>query len=198
MCQVLRKKSPFFYLEKSFKIALIFASIFRLGNVKSLHIVRPQDVEKEENLEIQGEKGCENTETIEIDMEAPPGLEEEIKKQPGGNLGEFKAQNGILTGGQSEGSKSGEKSTLVTKNSEEIEEFRVGRVYVEFSREESTEKAAHSLEGRLFNNRPINASYFPLRLYQLKFKKGLTAQTHQERQALALAVQSHLTKHLPD
>ena len=77
-----------------------------------------------------------------------------------------------------------------------VERWRLGRVYVEFSREESACRAAHALEGRTFKGRKVTCAYLSLRLYQRKFKKGLVAKTVAEKQALALAVQSHLTAHL--
>eukprot|EP00898_Chlorokybus_atmophyticus_P000743 jgi/Chlat1/166/Chrsp1S03100 len=72
------------------------------------------------------------------------------------------------------------------------------KVYVEFSRESSAVQAAHVLHGRLYNGRKVSARYFPLRLYQMHFRKGLVATTHEEKQALALAAQARITAHLPD
>lgn len=74
----------------------------------------------------------------------------------------------------------------------------MGRVYVEYSREESACQAAHALHGRNFGHRAVAVAYFSMRAYQKRFGKGLRAQTLEERQALALAVQSHLTAHLKE
>ncbi|KAG6542559.1 hypothetical protein Mapa_016030 [Marchantia paleacea] len=76
--------------------------------------------------------------------------------------------------------------------------LNVGKVYVEFSREESACQAAHALHGRTFAGRKVLVSYFPLKVYQTKFHKGLGPRTYEEKQALALAVQGHLTAHIKD
>lgn len=80
----------------------------------------------------------------------------------------------------------------------EVEPWRLGRVYVEFSREESARKAAHALHGRLYDGRRVTCAFFPLRWYQRKFGKGLKPKTHDEKQEAALAIQAYLTSHLPD
>lgn len=80
----------------------------------------------------------------------------------------------------------------------QISESDIGRVYVEFTREECACIAAHALHGRLYANRPVIAGYFPLKMYQKKFKKGLEPRTHEERQILALAAQEHLNSFIPD
>ncbi|MCO5563459.1 hypothetical protein L7F22_017101 [Adiantum nelumboides] len=80
----------------------------------------------------------------------------------------------------------------------QISEADIGRVYVEFTREEVCCIAAHALHGRLYANRPVTAGYFPLKMYQKKFKKGLEPRTHEERQILALAAQEHLNSFIPD
>lgn len=80
----------------------------------------------------------------------------------------------------------------------EVGFLHVGKVYVEFSREESACQAAHALHGRTFAGRKVWVSYFPLKVYQKKFHKGLGPRTYEEKQALALAVQGHLTAHIKD
>ncbi|KAI5063011.1 hypothetical protein GOP47_0021558 [Adiantum capillus-veneris] len=80
----------------------------------------------------------------------------------------------------------------------QISEADIGRVYVEFTREEVCCKAAHALHRRLYANRSVIAGYFPLKMYQKKFKKGLEPRTHEERQILALAAQEHLNSFIPD
>ncbi|CAK9262831.1 unnamed protein product [Sphagnum jensenii] len=76
--------------------------------------------------------------------------------------------------------------------------FNMGRLYVEFSREETACQAAHTLHGRMYGNHKVVVCYFPVRLYQKKFRKGLVARTYEEKQALALAVQGHLTAHIKE
>ncbi|CAK9865285.1 unnamed protein product [Sphagnum jensenii] len=76
--------------------------------------------------------------------------------------------------------------------------FNMGRLYVEFSREETASQAAHTLHGRMYGNHKVVVCYFPVRLYQKKFRKGLVARTYEEKQALALAVQGHLTAHIKE
>ncbi|KAL2635598.1 hypothetical protein R1flu_007077 [Riccia fluitans] len=79
-------------------------------------------------------------------------------------------------------------------SSKEVDTLNVGRVYVEFSREDSACQAAHSLHGRTFGGRMVTVSYFPLKMYQKKFLKGLGPCLFKEKQALV--VQSHLTAHI--
>ena len=79
-----------------------------------------------------------------------------------------------------------------------VEAWRVGRVYVEFSREDSCCRAAHMLHGRQYAGKTVACGYLPLRQYQRKFGKGLRPRTHEEKQEAALAVQAHLTAHIPD
>ena len=80
----------------------------------------------------------------------------------------------------------------------EFDNLHNGRLYVEFSREEIACQAAHALHGRKFANHKVIVCYFPVRLYQKKFRKGLGARTYEEKQALALAVQGHLTAHIKE
>lgn len=80
----------------------------------------------------------------------------------------------------------------------ELRESNIGRVYVEFSREEFTCQAAHSLHERMYGDRKVVAGYFPLKLYQKKFRKGLEPQTFEEKQALALAAQERLNSLIKD
>ncbi|KAH7292416.1 hypothetical protein KP509_29G067000 [Ceratopteris richardii] len=89
-------------------------------------------------------------------------------------------------------------ATAVESLNAEINESDIGRVYVEFTREECACVAAHALHGRLYGRRPVIAGYFPLKLYQKKFKKGLEPRTHEERQILALAAQERLNSFIPD
>lgn len=80
----------------------------------------------------------------------------------------------------------------------QIGDSDIGRVYVEFTREECACKAAHALHGRLYGDRTVIVAYFPLKMYQKRFKKGLEPRTHEERQILALAAQEHLNSYIPD
>lgn len=93
-----------------------------------------------------------------------------------------------------------EKSSEMEEDisSEYTEEGKLGRVYVEFTREETACAAAHVLHGRLFGDRKVFVSYFPVKLYQKWFGKGLEPRTHEEKQALALAAQEHLNTYLPE
>ncbi|KAH7404548.1 hypothetical protein KP509_15G031000 [Ceratopteris richardii] len=74
----------------------------------------------------------------------------------------------------------------------------IGKVFVEFTREECACQAAHALHGRLYANRPVIAGYYPLNMYQKKFKKALEPSTHEERQILALAAHKRLNSLIPE
>ena len=78
------------------------------------------------------------------------------------------------------------------------EEESLGRVYVEFTREETACAAAHVLHGRVYGERKVFVRYFPVKLYQKRYGKGLEPRTHEEKQALALAAQEHLNTYLPE
>ena len=78
------------------------------------------------------------------------------------------------------------------------EEETSGRVYVEFTREETACAAAHVLHGRVYGERKVFVRYFPVKLYQKRYGKGLEPRTHEEKQALALAAQEHLNTYLPE
>eukprot|EP00850_Spirogloea_muscicola_P004922 SM000022S07136 [mRNA] locus=s22:90406:102480:+ [translate_table: standard] len=66
----------------------------------------------------------------------------------------------------------------------------IGHVYVEYSREESACRAAHALLGRSYGTGVVATGYVSLRFYQKAFKKGLGARSHEEKQALALAMKA--------
>ncbi|GBG63711.1 hypothetical protein CBR_g39253 [Chara braunii] len=78
------------------------------------------------------------------------------------------------------------------------DELGVGKVFVEFTREESARKAAHALQGRLYGGRKVSVAYFPLELYQKQFRKGLPTRPLEERQMLYHAVQRYLTSPVPE
>eukprot|EP00249_Psilotum_nudum_P015473 c25344_g2_i1 orf=181-1392(-) len=88
--------------------------------------------------------------------------------------------------------------SVETRNGVGSRESQVGMVYVEFSREECACQAAHNLHGRMYADRKIVAHYFPLKLYQKRFRKGLVPQTIEEKQALALAAHEHLNSYIKD
>ncbi|CAM6128190.1 unnamed protein product [Calypogeia fissa] len=77
----------------------------------------------------------------------------------------------------------------------EWENSHLGKVFVEFSTEESACQAAHALHGRLFDGHKVAVSYFPLKLYQERFLKGPTLD---EKQALALAPNGQLAAQVKD
>ncbi|KAH9287968.1 hypothetical protein KI387_032085 [Taxus chinensis] len=60
----------------------------------------------------------------------------------------------------------------VGDSSIDCEFLEVGSVLVEFSREEATCLAAHTLHGRLYGTRKVIASYIPDIVYQQKFSRG--------------------------
>ncbi|KAJ7547317.1 hypothetical protein O6H91_08G079900 [Diphasiastrum complanatum] len=55
--------------------------------------------------------------------------------------------------------------------SAEFESLHLGRVYVEFSREESACQAAHALHGRAYGDQNVFIRYFPLEIYHSKIWK---------------------------
>lgn len=84
------------------------------------------------------------------------------------------------------------------KDSFQSHDSNLGRVYVEYTREECACLAAHALHGRLYGDRKVVCGYFPLRLYQKRFRKGLEPQTFEEKQARAWAAQEHLNSYIKD
>lgn len=67
-------------------------------------------------------------------------------------------------------------SVVATKEDGETlidcELLEVGSILIEFSREEATCLAAHTLHGRLYGSRKVIASYFPHSVYQKIFPRG--------------------------
>lgn len=67
-------------------------------------------------------------------------------------------------------------SVVATKEDGETltdcELLEVGSILIEFSREEATCLAAHTLHGRLYGSRNVIASYFPHSVYQKIFPRG--------------------------
>lgn len=70
----------------------------------------------------------------------------------------------------------------------------VGKIFVEFSREESAVKAAHALHNRVFNGKRVAVGYLPVKLYQKLYGKGfgLSHKSYDERQELSIKVQDFL------
>ncbi|KAL3683719.1 hypothetical protein R1sor_001741 [Riccia sorocarpa] len=88
------------------------------------------------------------------------------------------------------------KEESMEASSRDLGGLDVGRVYVEFSREESACQAAHNLHGRTFSGRMVTASYFPVKKYQKKFQKDFAAAPSFKEKERTFEVEPHLTSQI--
>lgn len=138
------------------------------------------------------QRGTELAETM------ADGEERSTRTEHGMGKGELMADNGGLPSSSATSEVEDAALDVSGNLSSQAGDSDLGRVYIEFTREESTCKAAHALHGRLYGDRKVIAGYFPLKLYQKRFRKGLEPRTHEEKQSLALAAHEHLNTYIPD
>jgi hypothetical protein len=173
----------------------------RFGTVKSSHLPRPSRSAKPEEepdskeAVVKAEDGTDSKPGLLQNGEAVTVKEEPMdvgEKKEDGKVEEAEEDNDkkkvVLVGG----APAAEVKEEQGGSAEDPE--GVGKLYVEFSREESAIKAAHALHNRVYNQKRVGVAYLPVRVYQKLYGKGfgLSHKSYDERQELSIKVQDFL------